>query len=239
MLDELAEAVEEVDAAEKGKIRTLIIQSMVPGTFCAGADLKERLKLTSTEFHEWHWKLGQTFRAFEKLDIPTIAAVDGVALGGGLELALLADIRVAGPNATKMGLPETSHAIIPGAGGTQRMTRLVGNSLTKLLIFTGQMFDADFAYQKGIVDIHAGNGTTPSTFSGKVWQDSAQAALLESSHVAEIIATKGSLSVLCSSFTRRIDIDLVSIISFLPCFTGPLAIKAAKNAIEVGRYQPM
>lgn len=118
MLDELAEAVETV--REDGRTRTLILQSTVPGTFCAGADLKERLNMTSAAFHSWHTKLGKTLRAIETLAFPVIAALDGLALGGGLEVALCADLRVAGPGATKLGLPEVRHAIIPGAGGTQR-----------------------------------------------------------------------------------------------------------------------
>jgi methylglutaconyl-CoA hydratase len=118
MLNELAEAVEVV--REDGRTRTLILQSTVPGAFCAGADLKERLNMTSAAFHSWHTKLGKTLRAIETLPFPVIAALDGLALGGGLEVALCADLRVAGPGATKLGLPEVRHAIIPGAGGTQR-----------------------------------------------------------------------------------------------------------------------
>lgn len=128
MLDELSEAIETLKSNDS--TRTLIIQSMVPGTFCAGADLKERLQMSSERFHDWHVKLGKTFRELEKLPFPTLAAIDGVALGGGLELGLVADVRVTGPRATHLGLPETRHAIIPGAGGTQRLTRLVGAAVS-------------------------------------------------------------------------------------------------------------
>ena len=112
--------------------RTLILNSVVPGVFCAGADLKERLGMDYDAFYLWHSKLGRTFRALEQLPFPVIAAMDGLALGGGLELALTADVRVAGPKASKLGLPEVRHAIMPGAGATQRLSRLIGTSVSEL-----------------------------------------------------------------------------------------------------------
>lgn len=109
MLDELHQAVTDLQDGD-GRTRALIINSIVPGTFCAGADLKERHTMSKQAFHKWHTKLNQTFRGIAELPFPVIAAMDGLALGGGLELALAADMRVAGPLTTKLGLPETRHA---------------------------------------------------------------------------------------------------------------------------------
>ncbi|KAG0902131.1 hypothetical protein G6F34_002316 [Rhizopus arrhizus] len=89
------------------------------------------------------------------LPIPTIAAIDGPAFGGGLEMALSCDIRIAGPS-SKMGLTETKLAIIPGAGGTQRLPRLIGVAKAKELIFTGEILDANKAKEYGIVN-HSAN----------------------------------------------------------------------------------
>ena len=110
---------------------------MVPGVFCAGADLKERAKMSADEVGPFVGKLRGVLHEMQKIPFPTIAAIDGVAVGGGLEMALGYDMRVASTNA-KMGLVETKLAIIPGAGGTQNLARVVGTSKAKELIFTGR-----------------------------------------------------------------------------------------------------
>ncbi|NXU50949.1 AUHM protein, partial [Turnix velox] len=105
-----------VDALKSDKkVRTVILRSEVPGIFCAGADLKERAKMHSSEVSSFVSKARATINEMANLPVPTIAAIDGTALGGGLELALACDIRVAASSA-KMGLVETKLAIIPGAG---------------------------------------------------------------------------------------------------------------------------
>lgn len=103
------------------------------------------------EVHKFLHTLRKTFTDLETLPVPTIAAIEGAALGGGLELALSCDLRVAGPKA-KLGLPETKLAIIPGAGGTQRLTRLLGPAIAKELIFTGRALTAEEAHKFGIVN---------------------------------------------------------------------------------------
>ncbi|KAI9593979.1 ClpP/crotonase-like domain-containing protein [Syncephalis fuscata] len=141
----------EIDTLRYNKdTRVVIVRSLVDGVFCAGADLKERVTMTPNEVAKFLHTLRQAYRELETLPIPTIAAVDGAALGGGIEMALCCDFRVAGPGA-KIGLPETKLAIIPGAGGTQRLTRLVGIDKAKLLIYTGRILDNVSAENYGVV----------------------------------------------------------------------------------------
>ncbi|XP_032722298.1 methylglutaconyl-CoA hydratase, mitochondrial isoform X2 [Lontra canadensis] len=105
-----------VDALKSDKkVRTIIVRSEVPGVFCAGADLKERVKMNPSEVGPFVSKIRAVINEIANLPVPTIAAIDGLALGGGLELALACDIRVAASSA-KMGLVETKLAIIPGGG---------------------------------------------------------------------------------------------------------------------------
>ena len=132
-------------------IRVVILHSLVPGVFCAGADLKERAGMTPEEAMAFVQALRATFTTLERLPMPSIAVIEGAALGGGLELALACDLRVVGGAAT-LGFPETSLAIIPGAGGTQRLPRLIGRSRAKELIFTARKFGAAEALQYGIAD---------------------------------------------------------------------------------------
>lgn len=96
-------------------------------------------------------KLKSSFMHFENLSCPTLSVIDGAALGGGLELALCSDIRIATKKAI-IGLPETSLAIIPGAGGTQRLPRLIGASKAKELIFTGDKLSGEQAFSLGLVN---------------------------------------------------------------------------------------
>jgi methylglutaconyl-CoA hydratase len=130
--------------------RCLVLTSFSPKVFSAGADLKERATMTLEEASEFVSLLRMTMERVAAIPIPVIAAVEGVAVGGGLELALAADIRIASTNAT-FGLPETSLAIIPGAGGTQRLPRLIGTARAKELIWTGRRISGEEAYSYGLV----------------------------------------------------------------------------------------
>uniref|UniRef100_A0A8C9NMA7 AU RNA binding methylglutaconyl-CoA hydratase n=1 Tax=Serinus canaria TaxID=9135 RepID=A0A8C9NMA7_SERCA len=132
------------------KVRTVVFRSEVPGIFCAGADLKERAKMHSSEVSSFVSRARATINELANLPVPTIAAIDGTALGGGLELALACDIRVAASSA-KMGLVETKLAIIPGAGGTQRLPRTIGVSLAKELIFSARIVDGEEAKSIGLI----------------------------------------------------------------------------------------
>ncbi len=132
-------------------VRVVVLHSLVPGVFCAGADLKERAAMSQPEVAAFVHGLRAGFTDLEDLPMPVIAAMEGAAFGGGLELALAADLRVAGADA-RMGLVETSLAIIPGAGGTQRLPRLIGRSRAKELIFTARRIGAAEAEHLGLVD---------------------------------------------------------------------------------------
>jgi len=117
--------------------------------FAAGADIKEMLGLTPHEITSLGRTLNAAVSAVARLTQPVIAAITGYALGGGFELALAADFRLVADNA-KVGLPEISLGVIPGAGGTQRLARLIGPTKAKELIFTGQPIGADEAVALGI-----------------------------------------------------------------------------------------
>lgn len=136
---------------EDPSVRVVMIHSLVPGVFCAGADLKERAGMSPEEASAFVARLRAAFTAVERLPMPVIGVVEGAALGGGLELALACDLRVLGGQA-KVGLPEVGLAIIPGAGGTQRLPRIIGRSKAKELIFTARRLDAAEAQAFGIAD---------------------------------------------------------------------------------------
>ncbi len=143
---------EQVDALKfNNNVRVVIITGAGRKAFCAGADLKERTTFGDLQVKEFIFTIRNLFTSIEYLNKPVIAAINGVALGGGTELVLACDIRVAAMNAS-MGLTETRLAIIPGAGGTQRLPRLIGRGKAKELIFTGRRVDAREALQIGLVN---------------------------------------------------------------------------------------
>ncbi len=143
---------EQVDALKfNTNVRVVIITGAGRKAFCAGADLKERTTFDELQVKEFIFTIRNLFTSIEYLNKPVIAAINGVALGGGTELALACDIRIAAMNAS-MGLTETRLAIIPGAGGTQRLPRLIGRGKAKELIFTGRRVDAREALQIGLVN---------------------------------------------------------------------------------------
>jgi enoyl-CoA hydratase/carnithine racemase len=135
----------------KNEIRVIIITGAGEKAFCAGADLKERISLKPEQVREFITTIRNLFTTIEYLNKPVIAAINGIALGGGTELALATDIRIASTTAT-MGLTETRLAIIPGGGGTQRLPRLVGKGKAKELIFTGRRISAEEALAIGLVN---------------------------------------------------------------------------------------
>ncbi|MFT7464234.1 MAG: methylglutaconyl-CoA hydratase, partial [Pseudohongiellaceae bacterium] len=169
-------------------VRVVILTGSGDRAFCAGADLKERVGFTEEQTRAFVTLIGDTFSAVAALPQPVIAAMNGVAYGGGLELALACDLRVAVSGA-RMGLTETSLAIIPGAGGTQRLPQIVGTARAKELIYCARRLDADEAFAMGLV-----NRVAPA---------------------GELMATAQQLAHSIAA-------------------NGPLAVRAAKEAIDVG-----
>lgn len=149
MLQEINEALEAIHYDHS--IRAVIVTGEGEKAFCAGADLKERKGMNEEETRKTIALIGKTVNHFESLAQPVIAAINGVAFGGGLELALACDIRMASSTA-KIGLTETALGIIPGAGGTQRLPRLIGMGKAKELIYTARRLSAEEAYQYGIIE---------------------------------------------------------------------------------------
>ncbi|HEX9712430.1 MAG TPA: enoyl-CoA hydratase-related protein [Actinomycetota bacterium] len=184
------------DAVEKlagDDARAVVITGAGEKAFCAGADLKERAGMRPDQVRTFIQTIRETLTAVSRLPQATIAAINGAALGGGTELALACDIRVAASNAT-MGLTETTLAIIPGGGGTQRLPRLVGAGRAKEMILTGRRVDASEALRIGLVEEVVEPGEL----------------LARARKIAELIASN-----------------------------GPIAVRAAKEAIDRGLELPL
>ncbi|USG67542.1 enoyl-CoA hydratase-related protein [Brevibacillus ruminantium] len=133
------------------EVRVLIVTGAGDRAFCSGADLKERRSMSDQQVQHYIRTIRDTFSDLEKLSKPVIAAINGLALGGGTELAIACDLRIMS-EAAQMGLTETSLGIIPGAGGTQRLPRLIGKGKAKELIFTARRVVAEEALAIGLVN---------------------------------------------------------------------------------------
>jgi enoyl-CoA hydratase/carnithine racemase len=147
----LRELDERVRAAAADRaLRAVVLTGAGERAFCAGADLKERARMTAEEVHGFHAAVRDAFLGIERAPQPFVAALNGVALGGGLELALACDLRVAAEG-VEMGFPEVGLGIIPGAGGTARLPRLVGVARAKDLVLTARRIGAAEALAMGLV----------------------------------------------------------------------------------------
>ncbi|GAA3931699.1 enoyl-CoA hydratase-related protein [Streptomyces gulbargensis] len=146
--DRLRELAQE--ATDRDDVRAVVLYGGEK-VFAAGADIKEMQVMDHVAMVKRSRALQDAFTAVARIPKPVVAAVTGYALGGGCELALCADYRIAADNA-KLGQPEILLGLIPGAGGTQRLSRLIGPSRAKDLIFTGRMVKADEALSLGLVD---------------------------------------------------------------------------------------
>lgn len=166
------------EVARSPDVRVVVVTGSGDRAFCAGSDIKE--------FEALHGRVAEdkllleklVYRQLARLPVPTIAAIEGHALGGGLELALCCDLRVAGDRA-KLGMPELTLGVTPGSGGTQRLPRVVGPARAKELILLGDLIDAVTAERIGLVNRTVRAGT----------------ALAEARRMAEVIASRGPVAV--------------------------------------------
>lgn len=148
-----------MDYARTVDAKVIVVSSAVDGFFAAGADIKHMSAIDSASFREYGDALREAVERLASLPLISVAAVDGLALGGGLELAMACTLRVGGARA-RLGLPEVKLGLIPGAGGTQRLPRLVGRGRALDLMLTGRQVNADEAVRIGLVDRFAETGTT-------------------------------------------------------------------------------
>ena len=149
VLTDLNLVLDEVEKHED--IRVVIVSGQGDKAFVAGADIKEMDQMSPIQAFEYMTYDNDTFTRLSDLTQPTIAVLNGYALGGGLELALSTDIRI-GFEKTMVGFPEVGLGIIPGFAGTQRMSRLIGTSKTKELIYTARIVKGNEAYDLGILN---------------------------------------------------------------------------------------
>ena len=189
-LGEIRDAVTSLNSDDDIKV---LIFTGEGKAFIAGADIKQMKDMNEDEAREF-CSLGQKiFDIIENLDKPVIAAVNGFALGGGCELAMACDIRIASENA-KFGQPEVNLGIIPGFGGTQRLSRLVGKGIAKELIYTGDLIDSQTAFRIGL----ANKVVSPESL------------IDEASNMAQKIASKGPAAILIakSVINRGLETEL-------------------------------
>jgi len=193
VLNEIFQAVESVGA--NAEIRVLILTGSGEKAFVAGADITELAELNTLAAKFFVANGHKTMAALQDLAIPVIAAVNGFALGGGLELALSCDFIYASENA-KFGLPEITLGLIPGFGGTQRLSRIIGKNMAKEMIFTGKMVSAQEASQLGIV-----NRVVP-----------AEELMNEVRKTADAISSRGkiSLNMAKQTINQGLDVDLAT-----------------------------
>ena len=213
------------DLDKDDNVKVIILTGEGDKAFSAGADIEYMSKISSEE-SERYAKLGQELTAtVENVTKPTIAAVNGFALGGGCELAMSCDIRIASDNA-KIGQPEVTIGIPPGWGGTQRLMRIVGIAKAKELVFTGKAVNANVAKEIGLVN--------------HVYE---QAVLMdESLKMAKTIAANATLAVHMSKTAinkgRNADLDTglgVELLAWRNCFSDPEREKRMTNFVNKGK----
>ncbi len=199
-LDVIAELSRTIDIVGVDEnIKVVIITGAGERSFCAGADIAYMVNIEPMKAEKYATSAQSVLNKIERLEKPVIAAINGFALGGGCELALVCDIRIASSNA-KIGQPEVTIGIPPGWGGTQRLTRIVGPAKAKELIFTGKMVTAEEAAQIGLVNKVIDLTSEDQTQSERSAEDSA--GKKDKSNDAKVLNKK--LMDECIMFSRDI-----------------------------------
>lgn len=193
LLNDLSATLDKINADPA--VRVVLLTGAGEKAFCAGADLKERKGMSDQQVKQIVHLIGATIAKVESLAQPVIAVLNGVAFGGGLELALACDLRIAATH-IKVGLTETSLGIIPGAGGTQRLPRLIGIGKAKELIYTARRIDAEEAKHLGIVEY---------VYEGHEVQERAQQLALEMAKNAPL-----SLIQAKNAINNGVEVDLAT-----------------------------
>ena len=178
-----------------GSVRLVVLTGSGDKAFCAGADLKERATMTDDAVREMLALYRSELAWLDRSPFPVVAALNGAALGGGLELALACDLRIAAPHAV-MGLPETSLGILPAAGGTQRLPRIVGYSKALELVLLGTRLGAEEALAIGLVN-RVATGGTPVVDDALAWLS----PITEGAPIAQ----RAALSALRAARDRSLD----------------------------------
>lgn len=216
VLSELYQVFGEIST--DNKVKVVIITGAGDKAFVAGTDITEMKSCSSLEIKSFAMAARKANEAIYNLGKPIIAAINGFALGGGLELAMVCDLRICSENA-KFGQPEINLGIIPGGGGTQRLTRLVGMTKAKELLFTGDMIDAQTAVDIGLV-----NKVVPA---GKL-MDEAKA-------LAQKLLDKGAVALRLAktAINSGTNMDLVSALDFeAECFAMCFSTEDQKEGMN-------
>ncbi len=216
LMKELRDALE--DAEQDENIRVIVITGAGEKAFCAGADIPEILEKSSIEARNWSLFLQDTTRYIESIRKPVIAKINGFCLGGGLELAMSCDFRIASDR-SRFGQPEINLAVIPGAGGTQRITRLIGRTKAMELDMTGDQIDAQEAYRLNLV-----NRVVPAEELDKAVDELVQKLLSKSSVILGIIKL---------AINKGIEMDIDRALYYeAECFGSALATEDAREGLK-------
>ncbi|HID19671.1 MAG TPA: crotonase [Methanophagales archaeon] len=216
LLTELRDSLQ--DAEADAEMRAIVITGAGDKAFCAGADIEELLEKSAKEASEWSQWVQGIITQMERMKKPVIAKINGFCLGGGLELAMACDFRIASAKLI-FGQPEINLAIIPGGGGTQRLTRLIGKTKAMEMLMTGEHIDAEEAFRLSLVNrvVRADMlDTAVDEFIKK---------LLSKSSV--------TLGILKDAVNRGIEMDLEHALQYeAECFGSALATNDAKEGLK-------
>lgn len=215
LVSEIQQLAKSVTESENLRV---VILTATGKVFCAGADLKERKSMSEEEVLEYVLRIKSCFRDWYNIPIPVICGMNGGAYGGGLELALMADMRILASNA-KIGLTETRLGIIPGAGGIQRLSRLSGEATALRWILPGKVFSADDALQDNVVD-HVVSGDNVLNIAQKLAGE-----ILEAAPVAVKQAKRAVRDGLSLNYKDALDFEI-------ECYKATIPTEDRKEALQ-------